>query len=63
MTFSTFSVQFLNDPVQFAAKDLIHFPKPTFLCKGRILEVVRLNHKICLLACNAQANRDVVLPR
>jgi hypothetical protein len=24
----------------------MHFPKPTFLSKWRVLEVIRLNHKI-----------------
>jgi hypothetical protein len=32
------------------------------LSKRRVLEVVRLNHKVCLLACNAQASGDVVKP-
>ena len=28
------------------SKDLMHFPKPTFLIERRILEVVRLNPKV-----------------
>ena len=24
----------------------MHFPKPTFLSKGRVLEIVWLNHKV-----------------
>lgn len=38
----------------------MHFPKPTFLSKRRVLEVVWLDAQIRLLARGAQASRDVI---